>query len=315
MNSFEWSRHKRVNRIQSLLLVTALSAVLALVGWLIDGAPFASLAVVIAVATYFVNPVVSPRLVLARYGTREITINEAPQLHSLVQALAGRARLPRAPALFYLPAGAINAFTVGTLDSAVIAVSDGALRHLDLRELTAVLAHEVSHIRHDDMRMMGFAYAVSRMAGWLSLAGQLLLVLNLPLLLFGMVGVDWFAVLLLIFAPTLGALLQLALSRTREYDADLGAARLTGDPEALASALSKMECDQRGVLARLLWRRGNHRHEPALLRTHPPTAERIRRLMMIRQSARRPAVARNRPFVTISPNDTRQHPLANVWWR
>jgi heat shock protein HtpX len=97
-----------------------------------------------------------------------------------------------------------------------------------------VLAHEISHLRHNDMRIMGFAGLTSQLIHMLALLGQILLFLNLPLLLWGHYTISWTAILLLIFAPTISAILQLALSRTREYRADLGAARLMGDGRALA---------------------------------------------------------------------------------
>ena len=124
---------------------------------------------------------------------------------------------------------------------------------------------------------MGLADMMSRTASLLSLFGQLLLFINLPLLLLGEARVSWLAILVLLFAPTIIALLQLALSRTREFDADLGAVMLTGDPQGLASALSKLEHQQRGWLGSVLLP-GRRNPEPSLLRTHPATAERIARL-------------------------------------
>jgi heat shock protein HtpX len=111
----------------------------------------------------------------------------------------------------------------------------------------------------------------------MSLFGQILLLFNLPLLLTGAVTIPWGLILLLVLAPTIGALLQLALSRTREYDADLGGALLTGDPMALAGALRKLERNGRGLWESLLMP-GRRDPNPSLLRTHPPTEERIRRL-------------------------------------
>jgi heat shock protein HtpX len=135
-------------------------------------------------------------------------------------------------------------------------LTDGMIRTLSLRELSGVLAHEISHIRNGDLWLMGLADTVSRLTRMMSLFGQ---------------------ILLLVLAPTIGALLQLALSRTREYDADLGGALLTGDPMALAGALRKLERYGRGLWESLLMP-GRRNPNPSLLRTHPPTEERIRRL-------------------------------------
>jgi heat shock protein HtpX len=182
----------------------------------------------------------------------------------------GQGIAPRGNALREGPA-------TGRRDDAAILVSDGLLRRLDWRELAAVLAHEIAHIAHDDIRVMALAELVSRITAALSLAGQLLLLLVLPALVLGMDGLPWFPILILLAAPTLSALVQLAVSRSREYEADRGAVELSGDPVALASALVKLE--QTGSASReQLLLPGRRLPEPSLLRTHPPTAERVERL-------------------------------------
>ncbi len=282
MNSPEWLKHKLFNKIQSALLVCGMGALLGSLGWLIGGDFLAIVALGVVVTTYFLNPMVSPRLILSMYRGRKIGHYEAPQLYRALQVLSERADLPRAPLLYYLPSDVMNAFAVGTRDHSAIAISDGLLRRLSLREIAGVLAHEVSHIQHNDTRIMGFADLSSRMTSMLSFFGQILLLLNLPLILFGGYTISWTAILLLIFAPTVSGLLQLALSRTREYNADLGGVRLLGDPEPLASALSKMEQFQGLILERILWP-AQRLPEPSLLRSHPPTQERIRRLLALKQ--------------------------------
>jgi heat shock protein HtpX len=183
----------------------------------------------------------------------------------------------------------MNAFATGSREDSSVAVSDGILRGLTLRELAGVLAHEVSHIANGDLQVMAFADMVSRIAGLLSLAGQLLLVLSLPLMAIGGADVPWVAILILLLAPSMSALVQLALSRNREYDADLGAAELTGDPAGLASALEKLERVGGRYWERILLpdRRVS---EPSLLRTHPDTRERVARLreLVPQRAARRP---------------------------
>ena len=118
---------------------------------------------------------------------------------------------------------------------------------------------------------------MSRLVSLASWLGQLLLLLNLPLVLAGMVHVPWHVLILLVFAPTLMALVQLGLSRTREYDADRAAAELTGDPEGLVRALVKLE-RRVGRFWEEILLPGRRIPEPSLLRTHPPTESRIRRL-------------------------------------
>jgi heat shock protein HtpX len=186
-----------------------------------------------------------------------------------------------------------NAFALGSRSRPYVAVTDCLLRRLDPRELAGVLAHEISHIRSNDLRVMGLADMLSRGTRMLSWIGQLLLIINLPLMLTGQVMVPWLAILVLLVAPTASALLQLALSRTRELDADLNAVRLTGDPRGLARALARLEQLKGGILSRILLpERGNP--EPSLLRTHPVTEQRIRRLLELDEARQpHPAVLRH----------------------
>ncbi|MCK5662936.1 MAG: zinc metallopeptidase [Thiotrichaceae bacterium] len=282
MDKAQWRKHKLFNSIQSLVLIVALAIILGFLGNLIGGKFLAFFAIGGIFVLYFFNPVVSPYLVLKTYRTRLITPAQAPNLYAVLRLLAKRADLPSVPKLYYLPSNIMNAFAVGMPENAVITLSDGILRSLSPREIAAVLAHEISHIAHEDMRIMGFADLVSRLTNFLSLIGQFLLILSLPLLLFGIVIISWTAIFILIFAPIVTDLLQLALSRNREYDADLGAVRLLNDPEALASALLKMGGGS--ILTQIL-KPGYHSPEPSLLRTHPPIKERIRRILSLRQHA------------------------------
>ncbi len=281
MNESTWLRHKLRNSLQSILLLTGMVTLTGAVGWLLEGPDGILWALVAVVMLIVLNPMVSPTLILGMYRARELIWDEAPALHRVVETLAHRAGLPAAPRLYYVPSAMINAFAVGTRRNAAVACTDGLLRNLSLREITGVLAHEISHIRNNDMWVMGLADLFTRMTNILSLVGQFLLLLNLPLLLMSGYTISWAAILLLVFAPTLSALLQLALSRTREYDADLGAAELSGDPEGLALALAKLERLQAGFFERVFLP-GRQIPEPSLLRTHPPTEERIRRLLALR---------------------------------
>ena len=129
-----------------------------------------------------------------------------------------------------------------------------------------------------DIRVMGFADTVSRITGLLGLLGQVLLVVSLPLLVLGLETPPLGALLVLLAGPTLSALAQLALSRNREYEADRTAAELSGDPAGLASALEKLERYQ-GRFWEQVMLPGRRLPDPSLLRTHPPTEERIARLL------------------------------------
>jgi len=292
LNPELWYQHAVANRVQSLLLLTVMGGFLALLGWLLWGAGGLAMLVAMGALLASFTPKLTPHLIMRMYGARPLPPAHAPTLYAALGELAGRAGLGFAPALYYVPSRMVNAFGVGHPDQAGIAVTDGLLRTLDVREAIGVLAHEVSHIRSDDMWVMGLADMFSRLTSMLSVFGQLLLLLNLPLILFSSVRIDWFAILILIFAPSVSALAQLGLSRTREYDADLNAARLTGDPEGLARALVKIERVQGAWLMHLFFP-GRRIPEPSLLRTHPPTTERVQRLMALKPPAdSRPVVVR-----------------------
>jgi heat shock protein HtpX len=146
------------------------------------------------------------------------------------------------PRLYVVPSKMMNAFAVGRREESAIAITDALARNLTTRELAGVLAHEISHVAAEDVKVMAFADMVSRFTSLMSTVGLFSLVFNLV----GFAGgygaqVPWEGVIVLLAAPSVGGLLQMALSRTREFDADLNAAALTGDPDGLASALAKLE--------------------------------------------------------------------------
>lgn len=269
--------HTFTNLLHTVLLLGGMILLISLLGYLFAGTSGILWASILGFILFIFSPRLSPQLILRAYRARELHPYEAEDLYYLLQELSHRAGLARMPRLYYVPSRIMNAFALGNRDRSAIGVTDGLLRGLNARELSGVLAHELSHIRNNDMRVMGIADLISRLTSIFSTFGQILLFLNLPLLLVGGVTVNWLAILLLIAAPTLSALLQLALSRTREFDADLGAARLTGDPQGLASALQKLEFYQGGFLKQIFLP-GHRVPGPSMLRTHPPTAERVRRL-------------------------------------
>ncbi len=273
-----WLQHAWQNRVQSILLLVFMGGFLSLLGWMLWGGSGVLVLLLMGAIIVVINPTFSPRMIMQLYGGRPLTPEQAPSLYSILQELTLRAGVERLPTLYYVPSSMVNSFTLGQRPQSVIAVTDGLLRMLDIREQVGVLAHELSHVRSNDMWVMGLADMFSRMTNMCSLIGQFLLLLNVPLLLLSQVTINWFAILLLILAPNISALAQLRLSRTREYDADLNACRLTGDPEGLARALVKIERSQTHWFERLLMP-GRRLPEPSLLRTHPPTEERVRRLL------------------------------------
>ncbi len=281
IDSLTWLRHSWRNRIQSLILLATMACFLAFLGWLLWGKDGIFMLVMAGSFGVLINPSISPRLVMRLYGAIPMSPNQAPDIFQALTRLSQRAGLLNVPIPYYVPSSMLNAFAVGTQGHAAIGVTDGLLRQLEFRELIGVLAHEVSHIRNNDLWVLGLADMFSRMTSLLSLLGQFLLLLNLPIMLFTTGAINWFAIFLLIFAPSLSALAQLGLSRTREYDADLNAAFLTGDPDGLARALAKIERVQGGWLERIFMP-GRRIPEPSLLRTHPPTHDRIARLMELK---------------------------------
>lgn len=282
IDAMTWQQHRWLNRIQSLALLILMGGFLTLLGWLLWGLPGVLMLLAIGVTGIVLNPSTSPRWVMRLYGAERLSPDRAPGLWHALSILSQRAGLPSVPSLYYVPSRVLNAFAVGAPRRSAIALTDGLIRQLDIHELLGVLAHEMSHIQNNDLWVMGLADLFSRTTSMLSLLGQFLLILNLPLVLAGAATISWWAILLLIFAPNLSALAQLALSRTREYDADLNAVRLTGDPHGLVSALAKIEELQGGWMERILLP-GRRVPEPSLLRTHPRTEDRISRLQALKR--------------------------------
>lgn len=270
-------KHKWRNVTHSVLLLGGMGLVLAVCAFgLFDW--IGALAVVCAGAiAAMATPQIAPEWVIRAHSGQRLTSESFPQGTSLVETLAQRAGLNHVPALYYIPSRMLNAFATGTRENAAIAITDGLIRRLSVRELAGVLAHEMSHIDNNDLWLMGVADVLSRMTATLSYLGMFALGISL---IFGQAVVPFWISLLLIAAPTICSLLQLALSRAREYDADLEAATLTGDPHGLASALAKLERIQ-GRYWEEIMLPGRRMPDPSLLRTHPPTEERISRLQSL----------------------------------
>ncbi len=286
MNSSVWRGHAARNRLQTLLLIGALLGIAGLAGYILFGESGLWMALAATLLSLLIEPLAAGRLTLTLYRARPIQPAQAPQLWRALEVLAGRAGLPAVPIPHFVPSATVNAFAVGSPQASAVALTQGLLAQLDPRELAGVLAHEVAHIANGDLKVMGLADYVSRLTGLFALAGQLLLIVLLPGWLAGALDVPWLGLLLLAFSPHLALLAQLGLSRVREFDADLTAARLTGDPQALASALARIERVTRNWRAWLLPGWGNP--EPSWLRTHPATEERIQRLLSLSPAAPAP---------------------------
>jgi heat shock protein HtpX len=312
--------HKASNELQSALLVGGLGLVTAFSVWLLWGAMGVALTLVAVGLVYAFAPRLPPEIVMRVFRARPLDPGHGDQVLDVLQQLASRAGLSNQPKLYVIPSMTLNAFASGTPDRAIIAVTEGLLRGLTLRELAGVLAHEVSHIRNNDLAVMSLADVMTRLMQALSYLAIILAVLNLPAMLLGDSDVSLLALVLLYLSPTIGSLLQLALSRTREYDADFEGAQLTGDPAGLAAALAKLERHQGSFWEDMaLPVPGRRIPQPSLLRSHPPTEERIARLEALERGALPPPLhVREAPMVTmvgVGPASMRpRYRFPGVWF-
>jgi len=272
------------NWFKTGLLMAAITALFGAVGALLGGGQGMLVALVLAAAMNFWAYWFSDRMVLKLYRAQEVDQTSAPQLYGTVRELAGRAGLPM-PKVYLIDEPQPNAFATGRdAGHAAVAATTGILQLLTTRELRGVLAHELAHVRHRDILTSTITASI---AGAISTLAQ-----------FGMFfgGRDdhdrnpVVAILVLILAPIAAMLIQLAISRGREYEADRGGAEISGDPRALADALAKIERYARGVpletaethpaTAQMMIINPLSGGElSGLFRTHPPTEERIARLL------------------------------------
>jgi heat shock protein HtpX len=278
-----------MNTLKSTLLLVGLMLVLVLVGERVGGERGMILAFVLSVAMNFTAYFFSDKIALAMYRAQPVTREQLPRAYEVVERLAAKEGLPM-PKIYVLPTESPNAFATGrNPQHASVAVTHGILELLTDEELEGVLAHELGHVKNRDIltssiaaTLAGAITMIARMGYWASLFGG-----------FGgrdsrdREGGGLGALLMIIVAPIAATLIQLAVSRSREYEADSTGAHTTGNPYALASALQKLENYSKRlplqaspstahlfIVAPLLGGGfGN------LFSTHPPTRERIRRLI------------------------------------
>jgi heat shock protein HtpX len=276
------------NVLRTTILLAALTALFLVIGAALGGNQGLFIAFVFALLMNFASYWFSDKIVLSMYGAREVSPNEAPDLHRLVQRLAQRAGIPM-PRVYIIPSDAPNAFATGrNPQHGALAVTEGILRMLDTDELAGVLAHELGHIRNRDTLIMtvaatlaGAITMLAHMAQWGAIFG------------FGrrdsedsggggMLGLLFMAIL----APIAATLIQLAISRSREYFADSTGAAIAGAPSGLARALEKLHyASQRLPMEANPATAHLFIVNPLtggslvnLFSTHPPIEERIRRL-------------------------------------
>lgn len=281
--------HRLGNALKTTVLLAGLTALVLVIGDRLGGLRGLLFAGLFAVVMNFGSYWFSDRIALAIHRAQPLPYEQAPWLHDMVARLASRAGMPK-PKVYLLPTPSPNAFATGRNPShAAIAVTAGLMELLDRRELEGVLAHELGHVRNRDT-LIGTVAAT--LAGIISYAAQMLFWFGGSMLSRGDnddrggLGSAFANLGLLLVAPIAATLLQLAVSRSREYGADQTGAELAGDPDALANALLKLE---RGAQA-LPYDRApatshlfivnplHHGGVMALFSTHPPIPERVRRL-------------------------------------
>lgn len=278
-----------MNQFKTVALLGLLSALLVSISyWVIGGTNGLLIGIIFAAVTNLGSWYFSDQIALKAYNAQPVTPEQAPGLYAMVQRLCDRANLPL-PGVYIVPSPAANAFATGRdPQHAAVAVTEGLISLLPEDELEAVIAHELSHVYNRDTLTQAVAATV---AGAISALAQ-----------FATYGM-WFAgsrnsgrrgnpiglLLTVMLAPIAATVIQLAISRTREFSADAGAAKLTGNPKALARALQRLDATARQIPIE-----GNPAFEPLLIinsfsgkamanlfSTHPSTEARIQALMKL----------------------------------
>jgi len=277
------------NILKTAVLMAAITALFMAIGSLIGGQSGMMIALLVAVGMNFFSYWFSDKMVLKMYNAQEVDETSAPQFYNMVRELAQRAQLPM-PKVYLIQEDAPNAFATGrNPDHAAVAATTGILRVLSDRELRGVMAHELAHVKHRDI-------LISTVSA--TMAGAISMLANFAMFFGGrdsegrshnpIVGI-----LVMILAPLAASVIQMAISRAREFEADRGGAEISGDPQALASALQKIEHYARGIPMAAAERHpetaqmmisnplsgGGLR---GLFSTHPSTEERVARLLAMR---------------------------------
>lgn len=284
------------NWVKTFMLMAAITALFIVIGGMIGGRNGMMFALVMALGMNLFSYWFSDKMVLRMYNAQEVDAGSAPQFYGMVQELSQRAGLPM-PRVYLINEDAPNAFATGrNPEHAAVAATTGILRVLSERELRGVMAHELAHVRHRDILTSTIA---ATMAGAISALANMAM-------FFG--GRDEngnrsnpiASIAVAILAPLAASLIQMAISRAREFEADRGGAEISGDPQALASALDKIHRYAQGIPFQAA------EEHPAtaqmmimnplsggaianLFSTHPATEERIARLMQMAQTGTYPA--------------------------
>jgi heat shock protein HtpX len=277
----------RMNTMKTALLLAALTGFFLAVGYLLGGEGGLMIALLVALATNAFAYWNSDRMVLRMSNAREVGPAEAPELYDIIRQLTGRAGLPM-PRVYVIEEDQPNAFATGrSPEHAAVAVNTGLLRHLSREEVTGVLAHELGHVRNRDTLTMTVAATLSGAIGMLATFGGLMgggrdangRPLMNPIV----------AIAAMILAPLAASLVQMAISRSREYEADRAGAEISGNPLWLASALQRLHEGTQAIPNATAEAHPALAHMyidnplsgggmASLFSTHPPMEERIARL-------------------------------------
>ncbi len=269
----------------------SLTALVVWIGHMFGGPNGAVLALILAGGMNFFSYWFSDKIVLKMYGGQEVSANDDPELHGLVQDLATRAGLPM-PKVYVIPEEAPNAFATGrNPEHAAVAVTQGIRRILNKRELAGVLGHELSHVKNRDILISSIAATLAGAITYLAHMAQWAAIFGGGSRDREEGGNNIFGLLfMIIVAPLAAMLIQMAVSRSREYMADEGGAKVTGDPLALASALRKLHMGAQNIPLQVSNATANSTAHmfivnpltggglKALFSTHPAMDERIARL-------------------------------------
>jgi heat shock protein HtpX len=279
------------NWLKTTILMAGIVALFGAMGAALGGQQGMIIALLLGGAMNFFAYWFSDKMVLKMYNAREVDDTSAPQFYGMVKELAARAGLPM-PRVYLIDEAQPNAFATGrNPENAAVAATTGILQLLSPRELRGVMAHELAHVKHRDILISTLSATV---------AGAISTLANFGMMFGGHNrengGNPFLAILVMIFAPIAAMIIQFAISRTREFGADQGGAEISGDPEALASALAKIDRYARGIpneaaeahpaTAQMMIINPLHGGSVAkLFSTHPATEERIARLRAMARPA------------------------------
>ena len=299
-----------MNYVKTALLLAALTGFFLVAGYMLGGQSGLMLAFVAALGMNLFAYWNSDKMVLRMSNAHEVGPNDAPELYGIVQELAQRGGLPM-PRVYIIDEDQPNAFATGrNPENAAVAATTGLLRHLSREEVAGVMAHELGHVRHRDTLIMTVAATLSGAIGMLASFGGMMgggrdengrPILN-PIA----------AIAMMILAPLAASLVQMAISRSREYEADRMGAELTGQPQWLASALARLHAGTQQIPNAVAEANPATAHlyiaNPlsagglrGLFSTHPPMEERIARLEAMAATQPRPSAPRRSSIPTTAP--------------